>query len=65
MWFKTSHNTVFFFGQGLFDDQQNWALGREIFCDEKPDHYALASKGQTALTGWGTIWAFLLGRLPR
>ncbi|ABF63218.1 glutathione-dependent formaldehyde-activating GFA [Ruegeria sp. TM1040] len=65
LWHKPRHSEHYTFGQGLFDDQTGWYLRREIFSDEKPDHYALADKGQTALTGWGTLWAVILGRLPK
>ena len=65
VWHKPRHTKQYTFGQGLFDDQQGWTLTREIFADAKPDHYALAAKGQTALSGWGTLWAALTGRMPK
>jgi len=65
IWHKVNLMDKFTFGQGLFDDQSNWHLSREIFEDRRPKHYALTDKGQTALTGWGTLWAALMGRLPR
>lgn len=51
-------------GQGLFDDQSDWVRTREIFADARPDHYAFGEPAQ-AFTGWGTIIAYLLGRLPK
>ncbi len=51
-------------GQGLFDDQEGWEMKREIFCNEKPDHYAFGS-GALAYTGWGFLWALLTGRLAK
>jgi len=65
IWHKLRSTRKFTFGQGLFDDQQGWRLSREIFADDRPDHYALADEGQAAFTGWGTLWAALLGRLPK
>lgn len=65
VWHKPRHSAQFTFGQGLFDDQDDWRLTREIFTNGKPDHCALAKAGQTALTGWGTIWAVLAGKMPR
>ena len=51
-------------GQGLFDDQAGWTRSREIFVDNKPDHYAFGAPAK-ALTGAATIIAYLLGRLPK
>jgi len=65
IWHKPRHSPHFTFGQGLFDDQKGWRLSREICAEGQPDHYALADRGQKAFTGWGTLWAVLLGRLPK
>ena len=65
IWHKPRGSTKTTFGQGLFDDQSGWQLSREIFADSRPDHYALAARGQTAMTGWGVLWAVILGRLPK
>ncbi len=65
VWHKLKHTDKFTFGQGLFDEQSNWRMSREIFADNQPDHYAFAKNGQTAFTGLGTLWAVLFKRLPR
>ena len=65
IWHKPKQSTAYTFGQGLFDDQSGWSLTREICADDQPEHYALADKGQTAFTGWGTLIAVLSGRLPK
>lgn len=65
VWHKPRHTQKFTFGQGLFDDQSDWRLTRELFDELRPNHYALAERGQKAFTGWGTLWAALMGRLPR
>jgi hypothetical protein len=51
-------------GQGLFDDQTGWIRTREIFVDDQPDHDAFGAPA-VAFTAWGTIIAYLLGRLPK
>lgn len=65
IWHKPKHTKKYTFGQGLFENQSNWMLTREIFSNEKPAHYSLASMGQRAFTGWGTLWALITGRLPK
>ena len=65
VWHKPNHTAHFTFGQGLFDDQTGWTLAREICTEVRPDHYALADKGQPAFTAWGTVMAVVLGRLPK
>jgi hypothetical protein len=65
IWHKPRNSERYIFGQGLFDDQAGWTLTREIFSDHKPDHYSLARDQQVAFTGWGTLWAIILGRLPK
>ena len=51
-------------GLGLFDDQEGWRMTRQIFTNEKPQHYDFGNAAP-AFTGWGTLWAFLCGRLPK
>ncbi|MGB0798911.1 MAG: GFA family protein [Planktomarina sp.] len=51
-------------GQGLFDDQSDWQMTREIFSNEKPDHYEFGS-GAVAYTGWGFLCALLTGKLAK
>ena len=65
IWYKLRNTEKYVFGQGLFDDQSDWTFTRELCCDGKPDHYSLADTGQKAFTGWGTLWAALLGKLPK
>ena len=65
IWHKPKHAKSYTFGQGLFDDQTQWKLVREICSDDQPSHYALADKGQKAFTAWGTLMAVLTGRLPK
>lgn len=59
--FGTNRPTL---GQGLFDDQTGWTMARQICFEEKPDHYEFGTSAP-AFTGWGTIVAFLTGRLPK
>ncbi|MEJ6396469.1 GFA family protein [Yoonia sp. 208BN28-4] len=65
IWHKPRHTKSYTYGQGLFDDQTGWTLVREIFAEDRPDHIALADQGQKVMTGWGTLWAVLTGRLPK
>jgi len=65
IWHKPRHSKKYTFGQGLFDDQSDWTLTREIFCDEKPAHYTLKQDKQLPFTGVGTLIALIFGRLPR
>jgi len=65
VWHRFNNSEQWTFGQGLFDDQSDWKLSHELFADARPDHFAFADEGQKAFTGWGTLWAFLLGRLPK
>lgn len=51
-------------GQGLFDDQVDWKMVRQVFHDDKPDHYDFGT-GAPAYTARAAIIAFLLGRLPK
>ena len=51
-------------GQGLFEDQTGWRMVREIFCHERPAHYAFGGAA-TAYTGWGFLWALITGRLAK
>lgn len=54
-------------GQGLFFDQSGWTLTREIMANERPEPYGI-DRGvaqPVPFTGWGTLWAYLLGRLPK
>ncbi len=51
-------------GLGLFDDQEGRQMVRQIFTNEPPRHYNFGS-AVPGFTGWGTLWAFLCGRLPK
>jgi len=51
-------------GQGLFDDQVDWSLNRQIFVDSKPDHYGFGDTGKI-MTGWAAIWTLLTGKMPK
>ncbi|WP_416237497.1 GFA family protein [Sulfitobacter sp. F26169L] len=65
IWYKPCHSKKYTFGQGLFNDQEDWTLTREIFCEDKPIHYAFTQDRQVPLTGLGTLVALLSGRLPK
>ena len=64
IWYRPKVGKTPTLGQGLFDDQADWTRSREIFVDNKPDHYAFGAPAK-ALTGAATIIAYLLGRLPK
>jgi len=64
VWHRPKIGSMPTLGQGLFDDQTGWTRTREIFVDDQPDHYAFGAPA-TAFTAWGTIIAYLLGRLPK
>jgi len=65
IWHKPKHSKCYTFGQGLFDDQSEWAMRREICSDDQPSHYHFADSGQKAFTAWGTFIALIFGRLPK
>ncbi|WP_413866546.1 GFA family protein [Tateyamaria sp.] len=65
IWHKPRHSKKYTFGQGLFDDQDDWVLTREIFSEDKPIHYTISQDQQVAFTGWGTLIALILGKLPK
>lgn len=64
LWHKSKLAKTPTLGQGSFDDQTGWTRSREIFVDEKPDHYAFGAPAK-AFTGIGTMIAYILGRLPK
>jgi len=64
IWHRPKGGSAPTMGQGLFDDQTGWTRTREIFDDDRPDHYAFGAPA-AAFTGVGTIIAYLLGRLPK
>lgn len=64
IWHRPGNTDKLVLGQGLFDDQSGWQLNRQIFVDEKPDHYGFGNTG-TVMTGWAAIWMFLSGRMPK
>lgn len=51
-------------GQGLFDDQEGWQMNRQIFTDDKPDHYGFGDTGRV-MTGWGAIVSIFTGQMPK
>ena len=53
-----------FLSQGAFEDQTGWTRARELYAEDKPEHYAFGPDAPV-MTGWGVFWAALLGRLPR
>ena len=53
-----------FLSQGAFDDQTGWHRLRELYAEDKPDHYAFGADAPV-MTGWGVFWAAVTGRLPR
>jgi len=64
IWHRPKPGSIMVLGQGLFADQTDWTMNRQIFADAQPDHYGFGEQG-VVLTGWGTLWAILSGKMPR
>ena len=64
IWHRARMSKATTLGLGLFDDQEGWTMVRQIFVEEQPEHYGFGSKG-VALTGWGTFWALISGKMPK
>jgi len=64
IWHRPLKSKTPILGQGLFDDQEGWQMNRQLFGNAKPDHYNFGDTG-LIMTGWGTLVAILLGKMPK
>lgn len=63
IWHRARATKATTIGLGLFDDQSDWKMKRQIFIEEQPEHYCFGGKA-IRLTGWATSWDLLFGKMP-